>query len=95
MAQVISIEYADYLGNSMRMNKSDFGKEMKISALVKLFELGKVSLGTAAKVLHVSRIEFLDLLAKYNVESLNVEDLKICSKTKKCETSLKTNNSIW
>lgn len=66
MAQVIKIEYPDYLANSMRMNADEFGKEVKVSALVKLFELGKISSGTAAKVLQISRIDFLELLAKYN-----------------------------
>ena len=75
MSQIISIEYPDYLANSMRMNKSEFGREIKISGLVKLFELGKISSGTASKVLQLSRIEFLELLAKYNVGFLNVEDL--------------------
>jgi predicted HTH domain antitoxin len=37
--------------------------------------LGKISSGTASKVLQLSRIEFLELLAKYNVGFLNVEDL--------------------
>jgi hypothetical protein len=62
MSNIISVEYPDYLANSMRMNKGDFGKEMKISSLVKMFELGKVSSRVAAKVLHISRIEFLELL---------------------------------
>lgn len=75
MSQIISIEYPDYLANSMRMNKSEFGREIKISALVKLFELGKISSGTASKVLEISRIDFLELLNKYNVGFLNVEDL--------------------
>ena len=75
MAHIISVEYPDYLANSMRMSKDDFGNEIKISSLVKLFELGKVSSGTAAKVLHISRIEFLELLAKYKVSFLNVNDL--------------------
>ena len=75
MSQIISIEFPEYLANSMRMNKSEFGKEIKISGLVKLFELGKISSGTAAKVLQLSRIEFLELLAKYNVGFLYVEDL--------------------
>ena len=75
MSQIISIEFPEYLANSMRMNKSEFEKEIKISGLVKLFELGKISSGTAAKVLQLSRIEFLELLAKYNVGFLNVEDL--------------------
>jgi predicted HTH domain antitoxin len=75
MSQTISIEYPEFLANAMRMNKSEFGREIKISALVKLFELGKISSGTAAKVLNISRIEFLDLLSKYNVSFLNVDDL--------------------
>lgn len=75
MAQSISIEYPDYLAHSMRLNKEDFGKEVKVSALVKLFELGKVSSGVAAKVINISRVEFLELLSKYNVSFLNAEDL--------------------
>lgn len=75
MAQSISIEYPDYLANSMRLNKEHFSKEVKVSALVKLFEIGKVSSGLAAKVLNISRVEFLELLAHYNVSFLNAEDL--------------------
>jgi predicted HTH domain antitoxin len=75
MDQIISVEYPDYLANAMRMNKSEFEREIKISGLVKLFELGKISSGTAAKVLELSRIEFLELLYKYSVGFLHVEDL--------------------
>lgn len=75
MAETISIDYPEYLANSMRMNRRDFGEEMKVSALVKLFELGKVSSGTAAKVLRISRVAFLELLAKYNVTFLDTDDL--------------------
>ncbi len=76
MAKIISIDYPEYLANSLRLNKEDFGKEMKESALVKLFELGKVSSGTAAKVLGISRIEFLELLNKYKVSFLNADSLE-------------------
>ena len=76
MAHFITVDYPEFLANSMRMNREQFGKEMKTSALIKLFELGKVSSGTAAKVLQISRIEFLELLAKYNVGYIEVEDLK-------------------
>jgi predicted HTH domain antitoxin len=37
--------------------------------------LGKISSATTSKVLQLSRIELLELLAKYNVGFLNVEDL--------------------
>jgi predicted HTH domain antitoxin len=75
MAQIISVDYPDYLANSMRMSKSEFGREIKLYSLVKLFELGKVSSGTAAKVLELSRVEFLELLVKYKVSFLNSDDL--------------------
>lgn len=76
MAELISIDYPEYLANSMRMNKDDFGKEIKVSALVKLFELGKVSSGMAARVLQITRTDFLELLEKYKVSFLETEDLK-------------------
>lgn len=76
MSETIKIDYPEYLANAMGLNKRDFGKEIKQSALVKLFELGKISSGTAAKVLHISRIDFLELLAKYKVGLLDTNDLK-------------------
>ena len=75
MEEAILVEYTEYLANSMRMNKRDFGKEVKISAIIKLFELEKISSGIAARVLNLSRVQFLDLLAKYNVPFLNADDL--------------------
>ena len=75
MANTISIEYPNFLANSMRMNESDFENEIKVSGLVKLFELGKISTGIASKALGISRIAFLEILGKYKVNFLNFEDL--------------------
>lgn len=75
MKRMINIEYPESLANSLRLSGKEFEHEIKTSALVKLFELGKVSSGMAAKVLGISRIEFLDLLAKYNVSILGPYDL--------------------
>jgi len=79
MKGIINIEYPEYLANTLRLNAKDFESEMKISSLVKLYELGKVSSGIAARVLGLTRLDFLELLAKYNVsviEVLNKEDLE-------------------
>ncbi len=43
-------------------------EEVKTAALAKLYELGKISSGKAAKLLGISRIEFLNLLGKYRVQ---------------------------
>ncbi|WP_445732641.1 UPF0175 family protein [Mariniflexile sp.] len=74
MKGMISIEYPEYLANSLRLSNKDFESEIKTSSLVKLFELGKVSSGIAAKVLGLPRIEFLELLAKYKVSVFGLYD---------------------
>jgi predicted HTH domain antitoxin len=74
MKGMINIEYPESLANTLRLNGKDFASEMKTSSLVKLYELGKVSSGVAAKVLGLSRLDFLELLAKYNVSVLGGYD---------------------
>jgi predicted HTH domain antitoxin len=67
MKGMISIKYPESLANSLKMRGKDFEDEMKASSMVKLFEIGKVSSGTAAKVLGITRLDFFELLAKYKV----------------------------
>lgn len=74
MKGVINIKYPESLANSLRLRGKEFEYEIKLSSLIKLFEIGKVSSGTAAKVLGVSRIDFLELLAKYKVSALGLYD---------------------
>jgi len=71
----IHIEYPESLANSMRLNDKDFVSEMKISSLVKLYEIGKVSSGIAAKALGISRIDFFELLSRYKVAIISEYDL--------------------
>lgn len=66
MAHRISIDYPESLALSLKMGNKQFVSEMKILSLVKLYELGKVSSGYAADLLKLNRIDFLDLLKKYN-----------------------------
>ncbi len=75
MNGIINIAYPESLANTLRLNGKDFESEIKTSSLVKLFELGKVSSGVAARVLGLSRLDFLELLAKYNVSALGAYDL--------------------
>jgi len=67
MEGVINVEYPESLAHLLRLKGKEFEFEIKASSLVKLYELGKVSSGVAAKVLGISRIDFYELLAKYNV----------------------------
>ncbi len=67
MEQLISINYPESLAFSLKMENQEFKSEMKIISLIKLYELGKISSGLAAKLLNMNRIDFLELLEKYNV----------------------------
>ncbi|NJO67918.1 MAG: UPF0175 family protein [Bacteroidetes bacterium] len=75
MKGTINIEFPESLANSLILSVKDFESEIKTSSLVKLFELGKVSSGVAARVLGLSRIDFLELLSKYNVSVFGAYDL--------------------
>ncbi len=67
MEQLITINYPESLAFSLKMDNQEFKNEMKTISLIKLYELGKISSGLAAKLLNISRIDFLELLEKYNV----------------------------
>ena len=49
------------------MENQEFESEIKTISLIKLYELGKISSGLAAKLLNLNRVDFLESLQKYNV----------------------------
>ena len=67
MEQLITINYPESLAFSLKMENHEFKSEIKTLSLIKLYELGKISSGLAAKLLDMSRVDFLELLKKYNV----------------------------
>ena len=67
MDKQINVKYPQELAFSLKMEDSEFEKEIKKISLVKLYELGKISSGFAAKLLNMKRVEFLEVLGNYNV----------------------------
>ncbi|MBC8486014.1 MAG: UPF0175 family protein [Bacteroidetes bacterium] len=67
MERQISISYPETLAFLLKMGTNEFESEMKTISLVKLYELGKISSGFASKLLSITRIDFLELLERYNV----------------------------
>ena len=70
----INVSYPETLAFSLKMQSWEFEREIKAASLVKFYELGKISSGLAAKTLGVTRIEFLDRLADYNVSVFSNAD---------------------
>jgi predicted HTH domain antitoxin len=63
----IQIECPDELLDSPGQTRTALERLAQESFLVRLYELGQISSGRAAEILHVSRREFLDLLGRYGV----------------------------
>ena len=50
-----------------KMDETDFSRELRILAAVKLYELGRLSSGRAAELAGMTRVEFLSGLNRYHV----------------------------
>jgi len=66
----IQIEVPEEVLISLKETPETISRELSILAAVKLFELGKLSSGRAAQLAQVSRVEFLNLIGRYQVSPL-------------------------
>lgn len=78
MTHQLTIEYGDEVLFATAMSKDEFDSEAKFLLAAKLYELGKLSSGQAAKLCGKGRVDFLLSLSRVGVSMINLrpEDLE-------------------
>ncbi len=69
----LQIPYTEDLLLSLKVSKEEFEQLSRLLLAVKLYELGKISSGKAAKLAGLNRVSFLMKLGQYNVSPFQVE----------------------
>ena len=65
--QQITIDIPEKILLAEKTDANSFGKELRILAAVKLYELGRLSSGRASELAGMPRVEFLLTLNRYKV----------------------------
>ena len=70
MLRTYQIELPQSAFSALRKEPTEFIREMKYAAVVKWYELGKVSQDKAAEITGLSRYDFISLLTRYKVSAI-------------------------
>jgi len=62
-----TLEYPEEILISLKEDEKHFLKEVKILAAMKLYELNRLSLGKAAKLAGVDKVDFIKVLGEHKV----------------------------
>jgi predicted HTH domain antitoxin len=70
----ISFDLPDDAVLSMHVPPDEVGRELRLAAAVKLYELGRLSSGAAARLAGIPRVAFLVKLADYGVDTFRMTE---------------------
>ena len=78
----ITLSIPDETLLALKVNAEQMGTEIRLAAAVKLYELGRISSGAAAKLAGVSRTVFITKLADYGVDTFKLSQEELQQETR-------------
>lgn len=74
MPHSLTIEYGDDLLLSLGLSADQFSSEARLLLAAKLYELGRLTSGQAAKLSGLGRVEFLLTLSRLGIPASNLRE---------------------
>lgn len=70
MPRTLVLELPDDAFSALRSSPEEFGRELRLAAAIKWYEMERVSQGKAAEIAGLSRSEFIEALGRYGVSPI-------------------------
>ncbi len=76
--KTVTLDFPEEVFSALRLSPAEFGREMRLAAAIHWYHLGQISGSKAAEVAGMTRLDFLQELArrKMDVIVVDMEDLR-------------------